>query len=329
MARDQSSIEKSIVAAFPSEFGELGAGIDLSTYESLRNEVVEWSATATGPYLQSETTRYQSILLYTTLLLVTAAAFRWTNLKAGGNSLQFDSAGQKFGIAFLALVAAVFGVKAFIDWQRSKFTSYKNPRAVDELLAFIEDERVQSLIQKYFWLELFNSIGQAYEIVSTQSDTALGIASIPFPISLENAVRLDFPALRTKLYLSAEIGRCERLLTDLRSEFDNDVKAYKDATDHILAKRDNVADELSHRRYEEIQSAYDKHLAAWFGARCQLSMRSLGTAARPSNSFAVISTNDLYKLIRKVRRLQLLYFAMEAVLPLMFSFAGTIYIAMR
>lgn len=136
MAQDSGEIEQSIRNGLPILFGEAET-VDSSLYLAKRKAATEYAIAATGPFLTSETIRYQSILLYVSLVYITVSLFKVGTFKLGDAMISVD---HRFSIlygCFILAMAAIFVTKSYVDYSRVQFTREKDDHAFAELSELI------------------------------------------------------------------------------------------------------------------------------------------------------------------------------------------------
>jgi hypothetical protein len=77
----QAEIEQSVRSNFPIIFGQ-SESVDTDVYLKKFRSLVNFAATATKPFMRAETTRYQSILLYVSLVFVSISLLELDTLCA-------------------------------------------------------------------------------------------------------------------------------------------------------------------------------------------------------------------------------------------------------
>jgi hypothetical protein len=158
MARDQAEIEKSIREQFPIAFGET-AVVDAEVYRVKRNALVDYALAVTGPFLSAETVRYQSILLYVSLIFIALHLFKAVSFKLGEVTIVVDRGFLLLYALFIAVIAAAFLIKAYVDFQRNRFTRAKNAEAIVDMQMVILTGQTKLNIETHFYLQTFDDIG--------------------------------------------------------------------------------------------------------------------------------------------------------------------------
>src|ERR1700722_10568087 len=150
----EAEIKQSIRNDLAILFGE-SEPTDLRVFREKYNRLVEYATAVSAPFLGPETIRYQSMLLYVSVLFLSISLFKLGGIKVFDTVLSVD---HKLLVAyevFIGMVIVIFLVKAYVDYLRARFTRSRNAGVGSELAALMSAGLVKRHIQHYFWLEIF------------------------------------------------------------------------------------------------------------------------------------------------------------------------------
>lgn len=122
----QTEIEIPIRRQLPILFGKTGA-VDDSRYLETKIEATEYASEVSCPFLRQETLRYQSILLYVSLILISISLLHVESVTVSGAVISIDESLLVVYSSFIALISAVLLLHSYVDIKRSQFTREKMP----------------------------------------------------------------------------------------------------------------------------------------------------------------------------------------------------------
>jgi hypothetical protein len=214
--------------------------------------------------------RYQSSLLYVSLIFISVNLLKLGNIKISENLLTVYRRLLVVYTIFIALLMIIFLIKAYIDTQRAHFVRRRNDQSYVELQQIMTVGRQKRVIQEYFWFELFDVVGRAYKTYSDAASEAVnGIAFEPISM---NAVNLDRDLLGRVPELANEITAQDKNLATLSAELAGDESCFREQAANILNEARRLSQEDPYTQpqsnsYEQITKAYDGCLRNWFDAR--------------------------------------------------------------
>jgi hypothetical protein len=292
--------------------------------------LVDAAAARSAAVLGPETVRYQGILLYASLILVSVALFAVRTIKIGDAAISVDRRLLLFYAVFIAMISIVFAVKAYVDYKRaSSFAGITTAAATGEAQHLVQIALLKRRIQSYYFLEFFDAVAKAYHRYSN-ADAKLTGGKEPDPPSSMNALLLDRLAFGQDLELAAELDRQERLYGPLNAELAADVEQFGQAA-LIIASSSSAQTDDEYQPYEEgprgrLRKAFVEWLRPWLDARSQISDEHTDAVlANGDDSPELKRLNAINYVLAKAKRIQRVYVVLEIVAPLVFALAAIVY----
>ena len=325
----KAEIEQSIRNNLPIIFGDIDS-VDRDAFRQKYDALVDYAATVSAPFLGAETIRYQSMLLYVSLLFLSVSLFRIGKIKIGESLVSVDAKLLVIYALFIGAITVVFLTKAYVDYQRARFVRARNDQARLELRELMTVGLLRKHIQEYFWLEMFDAIGRSYKAYDDAARATLNKPPEFKHISMQ-ALSLDRTALSKNSDTKAEIARQDAYLATLVAELTDDENPFRKEAEAILSSaRAQPEDPLmaySARSYEEIRAAYDQTLGKWLDARNHLTdehldivMENMGKGPEVHRLEAMV---HVLKRMGSIRRI---YAALEIVTPVAFAIFAILYV---
>src|SRR5262249_34214997 len=122
----------------------------------------DYATAVSAPILGVDTVRYQTLLLTLSLLFVSMRFFRFNTVKIFDALVVVDRPLLVIYATFIAAVALLFLIKAYVDYKRAKLTRKKNAEVAYEVPYLIRMRMLRKQFQNYFWTELSNALARAY-----------------------------------------------------------------------------------------------------------------------------------------------------------------------
>jgi hypothetical protein len=324
----EAEIKQSIRNDLAILFGD-SEPTDLRVFREKYNRLVEYATAVSAPFLGPETIRYQSMLLYVSVLFLSISLFKLGGIKVFDTVLSVD---HKLLVAyevFIGMVIVIFLVKAYVDYLRARFTRSRNAGVGSELAALMSAGLVKRHIQHYFWLEIFDAIGRAYK---AYDDALSAVANKPseFTHRPVQTLTLDKTGFSKNLEAIAEIEKHEAFLAGLIRELAGDENRFRDAAELILnVARSQPEDEFavpSESGYEKIRRAYEQHLSKWLNARNALNDAFFSSRNDwPDNQRAEAAA----QIVERIATIRRVYVVLEVVAPVAFAIFAILYVRLK
>ena len=286
------------------------------------------------PFLTPETIRYQSTLLYVSLIFVSVSLFQLGNIKIGENLVSVNRRLLVIYTIFIALITLIFLIKAYVDTQRALFARNRNDEVVNELRQFMAVGLQKKHIQEYFWLEVFDVIGRAYKTYADAASEAVN-ASPTFEHNPMNVLNLDRDSLCGVPELATEIAAQDKRLTVLTAELKEDETRFLEKAKRILSearsqRQDDPYTQLRSDSYERMTKAYDECLCTWFEARNKLTDEHLSQKLKEmANNPEQLQLNAMVTVMKHILKIRRIYAALEIFAPVTFAFGVILYVWLR
>src|SRR5262245_43419803 len=274
MARAEAEIERLIREEFPIVFGDASA-IDKEEYRSKRNALADLGLAITGPYLSPETVRYQSILLYMSLIFVALHLFKVVSFKLGEVATVVDGRLLLMYALLIAVVAATFVLKAHVDARRTFFMRVKNSEALKDIVTVLDEAQEKLNIEHYYFRQAFDDMiatGDTYRkaLASLSEASPLSASANPNVTRLNvEQVRINMEQVRKSPELTLKVEMHEAFLSLLRQQLRADVSRF---SDRAVALRSH---ERGLTRVLNLKEIYSDQLEPWIKACDQLSKARL------------------------------------------------------
>jgi len=317
--RTQADVEQSIRNQLPILFGKKSA-VDTQRYLEKRKAVAEYATAVSEPFLNEQTLRYQSMLLYISLIFVSVHLLNIAKLKIEGQDITVDTRLLALYSILIGLIAIIFVIKAYVDRKRAYFVRGTNDHAILELRELIGVGLVKKQIQHYFWLEIYDAIGLAYQSYQDAGmKSAGGVSDFKHrPVQFR---QLDRVLLGQNPELASELSAQDTYLSQLKSQLAADEASFRadaDAALAIPAPTFLPPDAYVHARYDGVRMAYERWLSPWLEGRNHLNDEHLshvleGVTPEIQQLDAMV---DVLKHIVGIRRI---YAWLEIVGPILFA----------
>lgn len=310
--------------AFPVAHGTADE-VDQKAYLKKRDLALEYAINCTSAILSAETSRYQSILLYGSLLLTFLNLFSAKTLKLFDVEVPVDGTLFIFYGAFLAGIAVIFSLKAWVDFSRHELVRSKGAGAVGELRELLGIGALRRTLHQYFWNEAFLAIGATDRAYQEAVSSLLDMPRIP-PLILDNAISVDLDAMKRIPALTREIGTMEAQRAHLAEALRGLEHRFRCEADAIIsmAEEDVPADQT---KYDLLRAAYESTLGPWFDARKKLTDEGFeALVVEGDQSPTIARSRDLLGLLKRMLLIRRLYFWTEVGGPLLFAAAVLVYV---
>jgi hypothetical protein len=328
----KEEIEQSIRNNFSIIFGKSDP-VDFGAFQRKYNALVDYAATVSAPFLGAETIRYQSMLLYVSVLFLSVSLFWIGRIRIGESLVSVDRNLLVIYAVFIGAVIVVFLTKAYVDYQRARFVRARNDEvldeAVSELQGLITIAFLRRRIQQYFWQELSDAIGRSYQPYADAVAAALNkqpnFEHIPMRVW-----RLDRTALSENPDTKAEIARQDEFLAGLVAALTDDEKRFREKAEIILstaqARSEDPGMSFSDS-YQNIRAAYEQCLSKWSDARDDLASEELHLAVKNmGNTSEVVGTEAMVRVLKRIRTIRRIYAALEIAAPVALAIFAILYV---
>jgi hypothetical protein len=327
--RSKEDIKQSIRGNLPILFGKSGVAapkIVQEKFAALNDSVLA----VLEPFLKPETIRYQSILIYSTLIFLSFSLLRIEKFKFGEGVVVVDQRLIHVYMAFMIGVAIIFIIKIYVDLGRARLARKKNLRVVDELTQWLRITISRKTIQHYFWLQIFDQIGRAYRFYDDAVDQLVPnrIGVKPTPV---NVLSLEADKLRTIPELETEFTAQETHFGALTRELAEDENAVTQGTKTILASlaQRPTDDATREAAAAQLGDLYARRLENWMKARNELVDEVFSMHfVLPSETKEYQLTREVEDTMNRMLRLLRVYTAVDIILPLVFAAFGIIYVTL-
>ena len=329
--RTQAEIEQSIRDNLPIIFAR-SESVDRRAFLEKYNALVDYATTVSQPFLTAETTRYQSILLYVSLIFVSVSLFQIGNVKIGESLVSVNRRFLVIYTIFIAAITLIFLLKVHLDSERARLVRSRNAESYNELDQLLSIGRLKKSIQEYFWLEVFDVIGRAYKAYDDAQSEAQN-SSPNFKFVSMQVMNLDREALCRDSELATEIAAQEKHLAALTTELAEDETRFMDKAKTILSARSQPQDDLDMQLpsdYDRIREAYDQCLGNWFDARNALNKEHASLKRKE-----MTDDPELHKLkamstvLEGIANIRGRYAKLEVSAPVVFAFGAILYVWLR
>jgi hypothetical protein len=304
---------------------------DLGEFTEKYRALLEALTSASQPFLTAETTRYQSLMLYLTLLFVVLHVFALNSFKFADNILPVD---QKLRVAFTILICSVllmFLIKAYVDTQRAKITAQKSDDLRSEVMLLLTIAQLRKRIHSHFCVRIFNAMGSACNAL-TEELNKLRSDSAPMPFAPPGIVGPELGSLDEVPSLFNEIERLRRFESQLTQELSANDTAFRNSTNGILAES-KASDAVAHSTVfsnspaEQVAEVYARTLQKWRDAFAKLSDATFKANFLKSDDSPLIQRlRKLKRSLETIRKVRRTYWLVDISLPVLLAVTGTVYV---
>jgi hypothetical protein len=297
----REKIEDSVIANLPIWFaGDLEA--DKHTFQEVYNRFLDYASSASGAYLGTETVRYQSMLLYSSLLLATVQFFNFDQITLFEKKISVGPQALLIYTLFMWAIATIFIIKSIIDGTRVKFTEEKNLPALVELIKTTNIALFKRQLQQYFAMNIFSTIESAARERHSafQAGGKASDSNTEGPKAEDPYVKMRFDINLRELSkfpdLATEISRLEAFVSDFKQALYNDIEECRRQKSALLAKyanksktnspEESTSEDILDQEIDEMrcESEIAAILNKWIIARANLSLKQCAQESHESNS---------------------------------------------
>ena len=212
-------------------------------------------------------------------------------------------------------------MKSYYDYRRNKFLQKKNVYAVAELNSSLQLALLTKRIENYYWLKIFDAIGEAYDEVTRASAKASGVEARNWHTPMSHMMAIDVGKARFLPSLSNIIESHEQFFSSIKASLDQDVAFFSDKVEMVLAqkKQDVLFYPSGEDPWELVNKAANEFIHPWTEARNKLTDENLD-AALEVNRPNIKLGKELLDSLKQFRHVRRVYFAAEIVAPILFAF---------
>jgi hypothetical protein len=318
----KEEIQQYIKTNLPLEFG-LQETMEATIYRQKFNAYLEFVIARVSPTLSAETVRYQSMLYYLTLLLLAVRFLRVTGFKMGETAIAVAPSVIVLYEILLGAIAVVFMLKAYPDYQRADIASLRNVQAAVDVQEFFSISIAKKMLEDYFWVSLFDVIGERYK----SYDDALSVATGQQPNFTHTAMlskTFDLEVYKKVPELKDRIDTLQAFVDELKSALDRDDQSFLYEVSLLQKQVPDPNKIIFPSLFAKTEDAYAKHLQKWIDARNELVSTSLDSVfehALPEKK----RLDAMLNLTRRFR-IRLFYTTIEVLTPVIFFIASVLLI---
>ena len=327
--RDAKPLEQSIRREFPLLFG----GDDLvpsAQFFEAYNAVADYSIRTAEPAFKPETHKLQWTLLTSSLGLLALILFKIGSIRIGDASVSVNRDVLTWYGGFLLALMLSFILRALLDFSRAELARRKDADKLTQLGCLVDAAYLKRRIQHYFWIGLFNQMGERYDAYGkiAQSQPILDLPHTEIP-----NYELDIEALKEIEEYSAQIESHDAFVKALIASLDADLGRFENRLgefdERIRRARQNddpyALEMLELKRFPNSRALFDQYLKPWFDVRGKLASDMLDTVldVRATREWRMLEAQ--LGLQRKARGIRRLYAFTEIALPLGLAIAALAY----
>jgi hypothetical protein len=327
MMNTREEIEQSIRDNLPIIFGDRDA-VDLATYRQKRDDLFSYGTAVSAPFLGTETIRYQSILLYSSLLYLSVNLFQLGQIKIFDTSVSVDS--RLFTSYFLFIVAIIgmFLAKASLDFRRAELPKKQYEASPSEMTELLRIGLLRKHIQEYFWLEIYDAIGRSFGTYYNAARAALDQPE-DFKHTAIQALSIDRKEASKRLETRAELKAQESNLVVLLARLSEDENQFRAKAEIILT---GAPERLKDPRLvfptspaEEVMAVYEQTLRKWLEARNHLNDEHFDIVMNDWSK-TLFQTEELIDILARMTNIRRYYALFEILLPVLFAIFAILYV---
>jgi hypothetical protein len=326
----QAEIEQSITKHLAILFGG-NDSVESQAFIQKYNALVQYVANVSAPFLGPETVRYQSMLLYFSLIFLVLNLFRVGKIKLSEILFTVDKRFLIFYGIFMGAITVIFLSKAYVDYQRARLVRSQNVEASAEVRELITIAMLRKHIQQFFWLEIFDAIGQSYKAYSDAASSAIGSDQNFEPIKMQ-AFTIDRAALTKIPETEAELKAQESYLKKLISQLNGDEMLFRKEVEPILVEARTKQNDPRYAfdvpsPYDKIKAVYERTLGKWMEARNHLTDVHLDFVLKQgANAPENLKLEAVMQVLRRMVTIRRIYASLEVFVPIAFATATIAYV---
>ncbi|MBV4478152.1 hypothetical protein [Pseudomonas botevensis] len=324
-------IEKRLRNHFPIIFNQTNS-VDPQEYHKEFKTFIDDAISTSSPFLSSEATRYQSILLYTSLVFAALFFLDIKHFKIVDLEIAVSSKMFFIYSLFIILICVAFFSKAWIDYKRWNLMREKNSYSTGKLSELINLGLLRKNIELHYWGKTFDMIGERYQVYNAALDRVMTRTKmVPMRSS---ASFINIEDIEKIPELTPIIEAKDEWLHDLDSVLNEASTAFQAECEPIFIHHEEVKNDPfpfgANNSYDMIRAAYEKTLEPWLIARnnltdewCSRSFR-VDTSSQESQMF-----EGLLNVHKQLKYMRFMYISVEIILPIAFalSIAAYVYIS--
>lgn len=324
----KDQIERSIRANCPIIFGDSYA-VDIETFKPKYDALEDYASKVSAPFLGAETVRYQSLLLYFSLLVLAVTLFQIGSVKIGDSLVSVDRRLLVIYAMLIGAIIVIFLTKVYLDIQRQHDLRKKYDLLRVELQALAEAGLLKKHIHHYFWLEIFDAIGRTYKAYDDAASAAIGTPP-EFKHNPMQVLNFDRAGYTKSPQMKEEIESLDSYLAAVTAELSHDEDRFREEAERILSStrsqpEDDPILSKSHKVHEAIRVAWGQTLKNWFDARNHLADQLLDHVLykKPPE---IIQLEDTLGILRRTWKIRRIYVWVEIAVPVVFAIFAIVFV---
>ncbi len=319
---------------------------DVRKFQALIGDLNSHIERLTAPFLSASVLRYQSMLLYASLIFAIVHLFSLPTLPETLLSLPVDGPTKILLTGFITIIAAIFLLGYRVDRQRNRLTNAVAAESTQSIKDYINFLMVKRKVEEEFWARLHNRIWSEYEATNNAVfavyDSKPSITRDPMAVG-----RIDLEQTR-KLWpdLSESIESKSDFVETISAELDADVARFNAKMFDLELEKAPLREELatlqpaeasdSHQpslRHLELmqgdralkQRARDlhrRHIRSWIQAANGVTELIYEHTVRNPGPDVLAMSKDYEQTMARVVAARTRYVALEVGLPVAFAIAA-------
>jgi len=288
----------------------------LQKYDALADS----AAGASASFLSPDAIRYQSLLLYSSLIFLSVSLFKFNTVKILENSVAVDRRLYALYTTFMVLIALLFVLKAYADALRTQAAGTKHALMTRDFTEMMRVGILRRHIQHYFWLELSDAIGRAYQVYEEALSRAAGQTNSSTLLKM-NALTIDRAAIRKTPELAPELEFQECVFESLAAKLAKDEASFKAAVEANYRQTTPPGTPNASPHFvpdADVRTPYEQFIRPWIDARIALLNESY-ELTMSKGDIILKQSNAILSVIKRMRKVRFIYNIIEIMLPLVFA----------
>lgn len=324
----QKTIENRLRDHFPILFNRVSS-VDHKEYRKEFKTLIDDAISISNPILSPEAIRYQSILLYVSLVYAALHFLDITQLKIV--DLEIAVSHKLFVVyaGFIALVSLAFSFKARMDYRRWSLIRRKHSQAAETLQELVALGLIRKQVEHHYWNKTYHMIDICQDSLGVALERILDQYK---RLNLNTTMSFDISSIQSRPDMAPVINAKEAWLNDLQAELNTLNQAFQAECEQIFIAREKFEKDTSPFKmddsFDQVHVAYSKWLEPWVLARNSMvdemfsqSLRRFGGGTEEQ-----VLLKELSAIFIQLKNMRVMYVTAEIILPIMFAVLVPIYV---
>lgn len=323
----QKTIESRLRDHFPILFNRANS-VDHKEYRKEFKTFIDDAISISNPILSPEAIRYQSILLYVSLVYAALHFLDIKQLKIV--DIEIVVSHKLFAVyaVFIGLVSLAFYFKAKLDYKRWSLIRRKHSEAAGTLQELVALGLIRKQIEHHYWNKTYHLIDVCQESYGAALEKVLTNYKA---LDLKTTMSFEMVPIPSNHDLAPVITAKEAWLNDLQTELNTLNQAFQSECEAIFiaheAFKQNASPFQIDDSYDRVNAAYRKWLEPWVIARNSMVDEMFSqTLKKFGSSVEQELLEELNAIFVQLKNARVTYVTAEIILPIAFAILVPVYV---